>query len=71
MLVQLPDDAVSVGYVKTSEFEFEQVFSSESADFTGTEREFIQNGHAYGYIQTDKYTRHVLKPCSRAGTSFC
>lgn len=70
MLVQLPDDAVSVGYIKTSEFEFEQVFSSESADFTGTEREFIQNGHAYGYIQIDEYTRHVLKPCSRAGTSY-
>ena len=70
MLVQLPDDAVSVGYREVRPYHFEQVFSSESADFTGTEREFIQNGHAYGYIQIDEYTRHVLKTCSRAGTSY-
>ena len=44
MLVQLPDDAVSVGYREVRPYHFEQVFSSESADFTGTEREFIQNG---------------------------
>ena len=57
MPIQLPNDAVSMGYKQVQPFQFEQVFRSVSADFIGTEREFLENGHAYKYVQIDKYTR--------------
>lgn len=60
MLIQLPDDVVSVGYKKTSPFEFSQVFHSPSLDFTGTEAEFLKAGHAYKYVQIDAYTRRTI-----------
>lgn len=56
-LIQLPNDAVSAGYRQTRPFHHEQVFRSESAGFTGTEREFLEAGLAYAYIQLDRYTR--------------
>lgn len=57
MLIQLPNDVVSVGYKQTRPYHFEQVFRSQSKDFTGTELEFVKAGHAYQYIQLDKHTR--------------
>ncbi len=60
MQVQLPNDAVSVGYTQTRPFHFEQVFESESAAFKGTERQFVEAGHGYAYIQIDPYTRRVI-----------
>ena len=56
-LIQLPDDAISVGYKQARPFHFEQVFFSASLGFTGTEREFLEAGKAYAYIQLDKFTR--------------
>lgn len=56
-LIQLPDDAVSVGYKQTRPFHHEQVFHSKRADFTGTERDFLKAGKAYSYIQVDAHTR--------------
>ena len=61
-MIQIPDDAVSVGYRKVGEFEYAQVFESKSANFSGTEEEFVQAGHGYNYVQLDKYRRR----CSRA-----
>ena len=60
MLICLPDDAVSVGYMKVSEFQFAQVFRSQSKNFEGTEAQFLEAGHAYQYTQIDKHTRRVL-----------
>ena len=60
MLIQLPDDAVSVGHRKTGEFEFSQVFHSIQTGFTGTELEFVKAGIGYAYVQIDKHTRRVL-----------
>ena len=57
MLVQLPDDAESVGYREVRPYHFEQVFRSKTARFTGTQREFLVAGHAYAYVQTGKFTR--------------
>ena len=62
MLIQLPDDAVLVGYVKTSPFHFEQVFKSAKSKFTGTEKEFLAKGLAYVYVQIDRYSRRVISP---------
>lgn len=59
-LIQLPNDAVSVGYRQTRPFHHEQIFRSESAGFTGTEREFFEAGRAYAYVQLDRYTRLTL-----------
>ena len=56
-LIQLPNDVVSVGYKQTRPFHHAQIFRSESAGFTGTEREFLEAGLAYAYIQLDRYTR--------------
>ena len=58
---QLPNDALSQGYRLVKPFHYEQVFSSKSANFTGTENEFIANGNGYEYIQLDKFTRRVIK----------
>ena len=60
MSIQLPDDAISTGYKETRPFHHEQVFSSKSCSFEGTEREFVNAGHAYQYIQLDDYSRRVL-----------
>ena len=59
MNAQLPNDAVSVGYIKTGPFSFEQVFKSALVGFEGTEREFIEAGYAYAFVQLDAYTRRV------------
>lgn len=60
MSIQLPDDVKSIGYKQVRPFHHEQVFSSASAGFTGTEREFTQAGHAYEYVQIDAHTRQVI-----------
>ena len=60
MLICLPDDAVTAGYAKISEFQFAQVFRSQSKNFEGTEAQFLEAGHAYQYVQIDKYTRRVV-----------
>lgn len=60
MLIQLPNDVVSVGYKKTGTFEFSQVFHSPSNNFTGTEAEFLKSGNAYKYVQIDAYTRRTI-----------
>ena len=60
-LIQLPDDAQAAGYKQTRPFHHEQVFYSPRADFTGTEREFLQAGHAYAYVQTDAHTRVTVQ----------
>ena len=57
MNVQLPNDAKSTGYKQTRPFQYEQVFHSASAGFEGTEREFVEAGHAYAYVQLDAFTR--------------
>jgi len=59
MLIQMPNDAKSVGYKEVRPFHHEQVFSSASAGFSGTELEFVQAGHAYQYVQIDAHTRRV------------
>ena len=59
-MYSIPNDAISVGYKQTRPFNFEQVFYSESANFTGTEREFAQSGHGYQYAQIDQFTRRSL-----------
>ena len=56
-LIQLPNDAVSVGYRQTKPFHHEQVFTSSQHGFTGTEAEFVQAGIAYRYIQLDNHSR--------------
>ena len=61
MLVQMPNDVKSVGYKETRPFHHEQVFQSETEGFTGTEREFLNAGKAYEYVQLDKYTRRIIK----------
>lgn len=58
--IQLPNDATSAGYKQTRPYHYEQVFYSESAGFTGTEREFVQAGHACQYVQLDPFTRREV-----------
>lgn len=67
MLIQLPNDAVSVGYKEVRPFHHEQVFQSVSAGFTGTEREFVQAGHGYAYQRLGAHARAVL---SRPGVNY-
>lgn len=59
MLIQLPDDTKNMGYKQTRPYQFEQVFYSAKCNFTGTEREFIAAGFAYGYENIDKHSRLV------------
>lgn len=59
-MFQLPDDSVSVGYKEVRPYQYEQVFKSESAGFTGTELEFVRAGHGYAYAQTDAHTRTLI-----------
>ena len=60
-MVQLPNDAKATGYRQTKPYHFEQVFSSVSANFTGTESEFVTAGLGYRYIQTGAFTRVLVK----------
>ena len=60
-MVQLPNDAKATGYRETKPYHFEQVFSSEAAQFTGTESEFVAAGLAYRYTQTGTFTRVLVK----------
>lgn len=60
MLIQLPNDAVALGYKETRPYHHEQVFQSESAGFIGTEREFMVAGHGYEYAQVDAHTRRCM-----------
>ena len=59
MLVQLPNDAESVGYREVRPYQWEQVFTSKTANFTGTESEFLAAGHGYAYVQIDRFTRYA------------
>jgi len=68
-MIQLPDDVKAAGYIQTDPFQVEQVFSSQSANFTGTEKQFVQVGKAYGYIQIDRFSRCVV-PVEIAITSY-
>lgn len=67
MLIQLPDDAVSVGYKEVRPFQHEQVFQSASSGFTGTEHEFVQAGHGYAYHQVDAHSRRSVCVGQRHG----
>ena len=60
MLVQLPNDAKSMGYRKTKPFYYEQIFYSAMANFTGTEWEFVENGHGYAYEKIGDHARLVI-----------
>ena len=60
MQIQLPDDAEALQYTQTGPYRFEQVFTSQSAECTGTERELLKAGKAYAYIQVDAHTRVTL-----------
>ena len=60
-LIVLPNDAKAVGYRETRPFQFDQVFSSDSLGFTGTEQEFLQAGLAYAYRQGDAFTRYMVQ----------
>lgn len=57
MPIQIPDDAVAVGYKEVRPYQHEQVFQSKSAGFIGTEREFVAAGHGYEYVQMDAHAR--------------
>jgi hypothetical protein len=59
MRIQLPNDVVAVGYKEVRPYHYEQIFRSESAGFTGSEREFVEAGHGYEYVEIDAYTRLV------------
>lgn len=58
--VVLPDDARSAGYQETRPFHWEQVF--RTADFFGTEEEFLKAGKAYACRQIDQFTRLQVQP---------
>ncbi len=51
MLIQLPNDAVAVGYKETRPYHHEQMFQSESAGFTVTESEFFVACLGYEYFE--------------------
>ena len=59
-IIQLPNDVVAQGYKQTKPFHYEQVFTSASKNFTGTELEFLRAGLAYEYTQTDQFTRVAI-----------
>ena len=56
-VISLPNDVKAAGYVQVRPYHYEQVFFSPSLNFKGTEKEFLQAGHAYAYVQIDDYTR--------------
>ena len=55
--IQLPNDVIEKGYIKTSPYKFEQVFYSRKYNFTGTEEQFKKRQIAYEYVQIDQFTR--------------
>lgn len=59
-LIALPDDAKPIRYRETRPFHWEQVF--QTADFVGTEEEFLRAGKAYAYHQTGQFTRLQVWP---------
>lgn len=59
-LIQLPDDVIAAGYNEVRPFQWDQIFHSESADFTGTMREFVEAGMAYEYYQLDRFRRVII-----------
>lgn len=59
-LIQLPNDAQLTGLKQVKPYDWQQVFSSQSANFIGTEKDFLNAGHAYAYVQTSKFTRAVI-----------
>lgn len=60
MLAQLPNDVQLMGYKQTKPYHYEPVYKSISADFIGTESDFVNTGNGYYYLQIDKYTRRTL-----------
>ena len=60
MTIQLPNDAFSLGYKETKPYYHEQIFHSDSADFTGTELEFVIAGHGYRYADIGDHRRLVI-----------
>ena len=56
-LIQLPGDVKAAGYIEVRPYHYEQVFYSPSLGFKGTEYEFLKAGHAYAYVQVDKFSR--------------
>lgn len=59
-MVQLPNDAIAVGWVEVRPFDLRQVFRSERVGFEGTEDEFVAAGHAYRYRSLDAFSRTVI-----------
>lgn len=57
---QLPNDAQLIGYKQVKPFHYEPVYKSISADFIGTESDFVKTGKGYYYLQIDKYTRREI-----------
>lgn len=64
MFYQLPDDAALQGYKQSSHCPCrlcrENVYHSPSKNFTGTEEEFFEAGHAYRYIELDNGLRSII-----------
>jgi hypothetical protein len=60
-MIQLPNDAVAVGYREVRPYHHAQVFTSETAGFTGTEEEFLLRGYAYAYRHGDRFTRSIVQ----------
>lgn len=63
-MIQLPDDVISKGYKqhKTNKFQFEQIFYSKKHNFEGTEKEFLNLGFAYEYIEISNTRRLEIIP---------
>ena len=58
--ISLPNDAQAAGYKQTKPYQWEQVFTSETANFTGTENQFVAAGHGYKYLTIDRFTRALI-----------
>jgi len=60
MLAQLPYDIQLIGYKLSKPFHYVPVYRSLSADFIGSEEDFIRTGRGYYYLQVDKFTRRTI-----------
>ncbi len=66
MPYQLPQDAVPQGYrqnphcLKNCSICREKIFHSPSKNFTGTDEEFFEAGHAYRYTELDNGLRSIV-----------
>lgn len=58
--ISLPNDAQATGYKQTKPYHWEQVFTSATTNFTGTEMEFVVAGHGYKYLTVDLFTRALV-----------